>query len=114
MKQEDFDYLMRNGEFPSKEEPVKENIERSNNDDMFYTSSDYDEVKTEKIWSNKETKVPFWISAVIILFLALIDISAGTKFDIGFIASLVFVWVIIFVPLYAAYTFIKWLIKVSK
>ncbi len=115
MKQEDFDYLMRNGELPSKEGAIKENLDDHNNDDdMFYTGSDYYEVKTEKIWSNRETKIPFWISAGITLFLALIDLSSGIKFDVGFILSLAFVWLIIFVPSYLIFTFIKWLIKVLE
>ena len=115
MEPDDFNYLMRHGELPDKTVDSSSNESVDSDDvrnDVYYSYQDYENAKTEKIWSDSETKVPFWIATTCILILASIDLFDGTGFDIEFIFAAAVLWVIVFVGTLVVYTFLKWLSKI--
>jgi len=113
MDPDDFNYLMRHGELPSKqaETKSKDNTNSDGKEEQYYSYSDYKESKAEKIWNDEETKVPFWVSTISMLVLVIIDLSDGTEFDIEFIFAVVVLWVITFIGLLLLFVFFRWLIR---
>ena len=111
MDKDDLNYLMRHGELPSQkiESKLNDNTNSEETEELYYSYSDYEESKSEKIWNNTETKVPFWLSTICMLILAVVDLSDGTEFDINFIFAVVVLWGIAFIGLLLLFTFFRWL-----
>lgn len=112
MDQEDFNYLMRHGELPNKSSETKKVDNQTEEEDSFYySSSDYQESKSEKIWRAPETRVPFWLASIIMIILIIIDLSNGAAFDIDFIFAILVFWIILFIGAMIIQAIINWIRK---
>lgn len=111
MDNDDLNYFMRHGEMPSKESESKleDKSVSEEPDNEYYSYSDYEMSKSEKIWSHPETKLPFWLSTIFMLILAFFDLLNQVSFDIEYIFAISILWVITFAGLLLLFTFFRWL-----